>query len=217
MPLDPVYSQQTSGPDLIFSHRWHLAREGTVCEDCHGTAGGSLRSEESNLPEEKACLRCHDGLRARADCKLCHRNPGSVRSGPSATRSYRFSHAAHMALGNAAPILASAIDGGRYLSPPGDARRHLDSAGPCEACHRGVREADLATRAHLPRMADCLVCHPRIDPPFSCTYCHAPEAELKPSSHTARFTEMHSSREAMPDKSSCRVCHGLRFTCMGCH
>jgi hypothetical protein len=37
--------------------------------------------------------------------------------------------------------------------------------GPgCEACHSGMR--DNVKRADLSKMADCLTCHPKIDPPF---------------------------------------------------
>ena len=66
-------------------------------------------------------------------------------------------------------------------------------------------------------MADCLVCHTQIDPPFTCGKCHTAEAVLRPASHTPRFADVHSNRREVPDKSGCKVCHGVKFTCMGCH
>jgi len=114
-------------------------------------------------------------------------------------------------------VLASAVESGRYLSPPGDMRRHLNSENACLACHRAITETDLGTDEHLPRMADCLVCHSKIDPPFSCGYCHTRDQQLKPADHTSNFADRHSSRKDVADKTSCKVCHGVKFTCMGCH
>jgi hypothetical protein len=136
---------------------------------------------------------------------------------PELKRAFRFNHQLHLGFGNMAPMLANAVDKGTYLAPPGDVRRFLNSENSCAACHRGVSEVDLATQMHLPRMADCLVCHSGIDLPYSCAKCHTEDAVLRPASHTSSFGDSHSSREAVPDKSSCRVCHGVRFTCMGCH
>lgn len=211
LPQDPAKG------DLIFSHRIHLEKVGAVCLDCHVSSSASTRVEDNNLPKEKTCLGCHDGLRARNGCALCHTNPQAPRSPRPAARDFRFNHRVHLDLGNVAPALAGAIDAGRYLSPPGDIRRHLNTSNACMACHRGLVETDFATKANLPRMADCLVCHTKIDPPSSCGYCHTKEARLKPASHTPEFHDLHSSRQAVPDKTTCKVCHGVKFTCMGCH
>ncbi len=134
-----------------------------------------------------------------------------------AKRNLRFNHKLHLAMGNVAPILASAIDSKKYLGPPGDIRRDLNTKNPCEACHRGLHRADLASKANLPQMADCLVCHSQIEPPFSCEKCHLDTGSLKPPSHTRDFVDVHSSKKAQFDKASCRVCHGVNFRCMGCH
>ena len=136
---------------------------------------------------------------------------------PPATLLRRFNHQLHLKLGNLAPVIAAAIDQRRYLSPPGDIRRHLNTKNPCAACHRGMEESDAVTRAALPRMADCLVCHSKIEPPYSCEFCHAPGAPLKPASHTADWLDRHSSGQAGFDKQTCAVCHGRRFRCQGCH
>ncbi len=73
------------------------------------------------------------------------------------------------------------------------------------------------TRAALPQMADCLVCHTQIEAPFTCEDCHADVAQLKPASHVPHFMDLHSKVNMHLDKSTCALCHGRTFTCMGCH
>jgi hypothetical protein len=128
-----------------------------------------------------------------------------------------FSHKKHLALGNVAPVLARAIDKKTYLSPPGNLRAQLNTTNTCEACHRGITRSDQVSRANMPQMADCLVCHGPPDPPFSCGFCHPPGARLKPASHTANFVDTHPKELAALGKESCAVCHGRKFTCLGCH
>jgi hypothetical protein len=132
-------------------------------------------------------------------------------------RNLRFNHKLHLAMGNLAPVIAAAIDGGKYLGPADDIRRHLNTQNPCEACHRGLEQAEAATKVNFPQMADCLVCHNKIEPPFSCEKCHIDTAVLKPASHTPDYLDLHSSRKIKLDKASCRICHGTNFRCMGCH
>jgi hypothetical protein len=200
---------QESADELTFSHKKHLAR-GAACSDCHATASSSRSADDRLVPDESTCLRCHDGEKAA-------KRSLTVPTVPAVRRTYRFNHELHVGFGNMAPVLAAAVDKGKYLGRPGDMRRFLNTDDPCIACHRGVAEVDLATSDQLPHMADCLVCHSRIELPFSCGFCHTADAVLRPASHTAGFSDAHSSREAVPDKSACKVCHGLRFTCMGCH
>lgn len=128
-----------------------------------------------------------------------------------------FSHKKHLALGNVAPVIARAIDKGTYLSPPGDIRRFLNSDNPCQACHRGLEESEKVGLANMPVMADCLVCHNRTDPPDSCQFCHPAGAALKPLNHSPDFLDAHNRKNAGLDKQSCAVCHGRKFTCLGCH
>lgn len=120
-------------------------------------------------------------------------------------------------MGNIAPVLAAAIDSGKYLSPPGGIRRDLNTANACVPCHRGLERAGWASKVNLPQMADCLVCHSQIEPPYSCEKCHLETASLKPASHTPDYVDVHSSKKAQLDKQSCRICHGVNFRCMGCH
>ena len=128
-----------------------------------------------------------------------------------------FSHKKHLAIGNIAPILAAAIDKGTYLGNPADIRRHLNTTNPCAACHRGLEDSDHVSKLNMPQMADCLVCHSKIDPPDSCTFCHVAGAKFRPASHTTDFLDKHNSKKAGLDYQTCAVCHGRKFMCMGCH
>ncbi len=56
---------------LHFDHRAHLAR-GARCEGCHTDMRGVGLATTLQLPREAACLSCHDGMTAPADCALCH-------------------------------------------------------------------------------------------------------------------------------------------------
>ena len=73
-----------------------------------------------------------------------------------------FSHQKHLKLGNVAPVIAAAIDKGTYLGKNGaQIRPLLNSSNQCEACHRGLEVSEKVSRANMPQMADCLVCHQR--------------------------------------------------------
>jgi hypothetical protein len=185
-----------------FSHKLHLQMK-LECTSCHSTALTSTQVQDNLLPAKEACQKCHAEV---------------VIPGSPTTIVAKFNHSLHLRMGNIAPIIAAAIDHRGYLQPAGDIRQHLNSGNACQACHRGMAESEQVTRANLPQMADCLVCHTAIRPPFSCQDCHAKGTELRPSSHlAATFVDSHSSRTLFPDKTSCTVCHGRGFTCMGCH
>jgi hypothetical protein len=185
-----------------FSHKLHLKLI-PKCTDCHTSVASSTKVEDNLLPTQAACTRCHaDGV--------------SIRE-PDATVLARFSHQQHLQLGNVSKMIASAIDRKTYLSAPGEIRRHLDTQNPCGACHRGLEESDAVTHSNLPQMADCLVCHSKIDPPDSCATCHLKTMALKPASHDEGLFSNHSSGKLNLDKTTCAVCHGRRFTCLGCH
>jgi len=184
-----------------FSHQAHLKLKLT-CAHCHLTAASSTRVEDNNLPLKQACAGCHQEVTLKV---------------PATSMLSRFSHRKHLEMGNLAPVIAAAIDRKTYLSDPGDIRRHLNNANPCAACHRGMEESTAVSKSALPQMADCLVCHAQIDPPFSCEFCHARDAPLKPASHTAGFLDTHHRKDAGLDRSTCAVCHGRKFICQGCH
>ena len=188
-----------------FSHALHLKLSANLaCDECHVSVLSSTRPEDNNLPPIGMCRGCH--------------KDGEVNIGqPRPTLLARFNHQQHLALGNVAPVIRAAIDSKNYLSPVGDIRRHLNGGNRCAACHRGMEESTAPAKSDLPQMADCLVCHNKIDPPFSCEFCHAKGAALKPANHTSGFLDVHSRKDAPLDRTSCAVCHARKFTCMGCH
>jgi hypothetical protein len=192
-----------------FSHRVHLAQK-LECVVCHSIAPSSSKASDNLLPAPEVCLNCHTGERALPATPAI--------KAPRKLTVTKFNHSSHLKLGNIAAMIVRAIDAKTYLSDPGDLRSRLASVNhPCIACHRGLETSDAVTAAAFPRMADCLVCHNQVDPPFSCVKCHDENANLKPASHTAGWIDRHSSGKANLDKPSCAVCHGRRFTCLGCH
>ena len=200
------------GADLEFSHELHLGKVGLTCGFCHGAAEQSTAAQDDNVPGRQLCLACHDG-RTAPDVDLA-----PLEGRAAAERMFRFSHKQHLALGNVAPKIAEAIDTGKYLGHVPDIRAELETGNACAACHRGLAaSARVDSKAHLPRMADCLVCHDKIDNPFSCEECHPPGFNLKPASHVSTFHDQHSTGKLGLDKISCQPCHGRKFTCMGCH
>ena len=184
-----------------FSHRVHLKLK-LECVSCHAAATGSTRVEDNLLPERTVCLGCHKEAEIGA---------------PRTTLVSKFSHQQHLKMGNIAPLLASAILKKTYLSPADGISARLNTKNACEACHRGLEESDARAKAAYPQMADCLVCHTKIEPPFSCRTCHAETAQLRPASHTPDLIDTHSSGKLQFDKQSCAVCHGRKFLCLGCH
>jgi hypothetical protein len=134
-----------------------------------------------------------------------------------------FSHQLHGKLGNMAPVIAAAIDKQTYhrsssgALPDAAMRARLNTANACAACHRGIEESVKIDGTTFPAMQDCLVCHPKIDAPFSCEKCHAPGPHLKPASHVEHYIDIHSTGKANLNKPSCVVCHGRKFSCLGCH
>lgn len=197
--------------DWAFPHGTHLAM-GLDCGTCHGAAKDSSEASDGLLPDGALCQACHNGQTA-PEVDIA---PLTGRS--EVVRNFRFDHSFHLGLGEIAPLIAAAIDSGDYFGKPGDARRFLDSADECSACHRGLGESTrVVPGAHMPQMADCIVCHTKIDNPFSCPECHVEGAELRPADHTREFIDTHSTGKAGLDKISCQPCHGREFGCMGCH
>jgi Cytochrome c7 and related cytochrome c len=197
--------------DPLFSHQRHLNKAGMTCVECHIPAPRSTQAGDRLLPPADACASCHDGSKQRKveTDWLVQEQTGE--------RNYRFNHQFHLQMGSVAPLLMAAIEDGSYLGKHQDSHHHMNAEDACEACHRGLRQADHATNENMPLMADCLVCHNKVDNPFSCSKCHLEGANLRPANHTANFVDLHSTRRLGLDKQTCLPCHGRSFTCMGCH
>jgi hypothetical protein len=185
-----------------FSHRRHLA-SGAVCLDCHAGAETSQKASDNLLPGVQICGQCH--------------GPGAIKQ-PSSLTVTKFNHKLHVGIPGLGSLIASAIRSGDYLGSSSDGLAdQLAASDECTACHRGLVASDKMSSAAFPQMADCLVCHSDIEPPFSCEKCHSTDAALRPDSHSPEFLESHSRPGALTQKQSCAVCHGRKFTCLGCH
>jgi predicted CXXCH cytochrome family protein len=184
-----------------FSHRVHLARN-MQCVSCHTKALASQKATDNLLPERQVCLGCHK------EGEFTIKQPAKLTVS-------KFNHQLHGKFGNIAPMLAAAVKGGTYLSKPPPS--HLDTKLACASCHHGIEQSEAVSHAVFPQMADCLVCHNKIDPPFSCEQCHDNVKQLKPANHVSGFMDTHNRKDAGLDKTTCAVCHGQKFTCLGCH
>lgn len=160
--------------------------------------------------QTQPCKDCHAGVAAST-------KPGDVKRPPRAKVAH-FDHALHLKLGNPAPVILAAVKSKTYLSTPAPelAAQLTAAKDACTTCHRGQHpDAAHPTARMMPAMADCLVCHPKIDPPFTCEKCHDASPNLKPATHQGDFFDSHSSKRV--EKTTCAVCHGRKFTCQGCH
>ncbi|MBI5084051.1 MAG: hypothetical protein HZB13_05570 [Acidobacteria bacterium] len=195
-----------AAPRRPFSHKYHLTQVPS-CESCHSAAAESTKAADNLIPDKSACVNCHD------EVDIAPPHTVGVQS---------FNHSKHVKMGNPARLFSGAVRGKSYLGESPPVIEALAAAkDACEGCHHGIPESesvprDRAVKAHFPQMADCLVCHNKIEPPYSCVKCHtAPAAGFKPPSHGPEFGDTHSSKD-LP-KAACAVCHGRRFTCKGCH
>ena len=186
-----------------FSHKPHLGAK-LPCTVCHSAAPSSTQVSDNLLPPAGLCGRCHkDGRKWE-------------RGEPRRAQVAKFNHSLHVKLGAAVPAaIAKAIDAKEYLGKPGEARRFLDTRDACAGCHRGLAEAAKVTAVNFPAMADCLTCHTRIEPPYSCEKCHVNVKALTPATHTQEWVDKHTNPAI--SKADCASCHGRRFTCQGCH
>jgi hypothetical protein len=190
-----------------FSHKYHLTQV-SGCEGCHKNVSTSTQASDNLLPDREACVNCHEEVTIKE---------------PRPMQVQKFNHALHVKMGNPAHHMAMAIEQGKYLAPPGDRKAQLDAAkSACAACHIGIEQSEVIVwkpegKANFPHMADCLICHTKIDPPESCKKCHSPEFHIKPANHTTEWVNAHSDGKAKLDKSGCAVCHGRTFKCQGCH
>jgi cytochrome c7-like protein len=189
---------------VAFSHKKHTGMS-LECVDCHAAAKTSEQAADVLLPRDEVCAKCHAPAPIKEPRKL------TVSS---------FNHRLHAAIPKMNLVILAAIRSGSYLAVPHEQlEEQLESAGSCTTCHRGMAESEEVSMAAFPHMADCLVCHSDIEVPFSCEKCHdADPVALKPADiHTPDFLEAHSRPGALKDRTSCALCHGREFTCLGCH
>ena len=196
------------GQELTFSHRLHFVEANTTCLDCHAPARESKAAADILVPTEDQCAVCHEGGTATPV------DTAGLKNFKTKPRSYRFNHEFHLRLGNAAPLIAAAIDSGRISANPATRGSISIPAIPARRA-TGCREADMANEAHLPLMPDCLVCHSEVDNPFSCEKCHLEGVNLRPADHTRDFIDLHSTGKISYDKQTCLPCHAATSVAWG--
>jgi hypothetical protein len=224
---------------LRFSHAAHLRRD-IDCLTCHTQAATSTSARDNLLPREAACQSCHpidhtdpwkhtDG--PPAACAACHpgvpRTPTEELKGPG-------------------PQLEAAIARVEMPVPylKFNHQIHVGRQIPCARCHGDLSQVDLAGRAQLPRMAQCLGCHNdglgardssgRRSAAASsrCPACHLqapdgtlqvqyptgvliPSGTLRGDDHGLEFRQHHRA-QALSDEEYCAACHRRDF-CQRCH
>ncbi len=162
----------------------------------------SKLASDNNLPVASACASCHPG--------------GRRVKAPAKRQVDKFNHQLHVKFGSIVPLVRAAIAGKKYLDTRTPA--HLDTTNSCAGCHHGIELSDDVLSASVfPLMADCLVCHNKMDPPFSCEKCHNNVPALKPADHSPDFLDKHNRMKDTLIKTGCANCHGRQFTCLGCH
>ena len=191
-----------------FSHKLHLQLKLT-CQQCHAAAARSQNASDNLLPAESVCKPCHaSGV------------PTPIKAPRKGTVT-KFNHSKHVPLGKTIALsIVTALDKKTYLGhPPANIREQLAAANDaCTSCHRGLSQNVKVDASVFPPMSDCLVCHNKVEPPFSCSTCHdQPSAKLMPASHDDKWLDFHATGKAGFDKVSCQPCHGVKFTCRGCH
>jgi transcription elongation factor Elf1 len=196
-----ILANAAGAQDKPFSHRQHLALK-LSCTTCHQSVTSSTKAEDNNLPGAAVCASCH--------------TDGRTPKPPTKRQVDKFNHQIHTKFGNIAPMIRAAIAANQYLDLRSPA--HLDTTNACASCHHGIEQSDDVKQASVhPQMADCLICHNKIDTPYSCEKCHNNPVALKPATHSRDFIDRHNRKNEGLDRSSCFSCHGKRFTCLGCH
>jgi hypothetical protein len=197
---------------LRFSHQKHLAK-GIACDFCHEKAPGSKLATDNLIPDEEVCTTCHPVDREHPE-----------RVARSAT-ACSFCH----------PV---GIDRRVVIPPPNlrfDHSIHVKKGVPCTHCH-DMNRVDVATRAQLPEMAQCLRCHDSarglFHAPSRCSTCHLtqpdntlvqvftsgslrPSGKIRGDAHTLDF-RLHHAQVAQNDEKYCASCHRQDF-CQPCH
>ena len=232
-----------SGEDaIIHDHGFH-ADSGASCSDCHEGIEDATDLNASYLPNEEACLLCHN---RDEGCDKCHTNvedrtPKFSKAEPH----LGFDHAAHMALdGMECARCHAGAESEKHAGVPTmdvclGCHQHEQqyARGVCLNCHTTMQSMPLRAVAefqHGPRWdrahgavaksegETCLSCHTQ----QSCSDCHSkvapampfalfPERVEKWQLHRGDFAATHAV-DARSEPATCLRCHGSQF-CVSCH
>ncbi|MDZ7372725.1 MAG: cytochrome c family protein [candidate division KSB1 bacterium] len=177
-----------SRKELIkFSHRKHVREVGAECNVCHAEAAESKESSDRLLPTMEQCGSCHD-VTDEKQCLLCHVSQDRLEALANPVRSFRFSHATHVA----------------------------ETRLQCLACHKGIDEVDLGDGKKIPPRESCNVCHNGTLVSQECQLCHVGEVEILPLDHASDWAHEHMVRLRAGGEKDCAHCHQNR-ECQDCH
>jgi len=165
--------------NLTFDHKRHLEK-GAKCQTCHGDMSRVRLATVLQLPAEKTCLSCHNGVGATERCGACHPTDGR---GTLVTRSFSDRVMPQLvprgqSNWGAAHDLAFVEDhrGQAKSNPQLCAQCHDDTF--CTDCHAGsvrpmrIHSGDYLTTHALDARAqtqDCQACHRA---QTDCLACH---------------------------------------------
>ena len=223
-PLEAIFGEQKL--PLAFDHEVHLGKAKMKCDECHDVAK-STRPSDRNLPPEQTCFDCHDVTEEDpgkasppAACTTCH--PGYVPTFPAGVplddTAKASPHPPPVVIPTAALVFSH--------------KAHLTRGTPCDACHKGVELAGVATLANMPMMDDCLACHDGRRAPSTCPTCHiagpdgvvvkslpfgklTPRGLFRNDDHRGDFARSHGAA-AKADAAYCSSCH-TDSECSQCH
>ncbi|MBL7024874.1 MAG: cytochrome c3 family protein [Candidatus Marinimicrobia bacterium] len=164
---------------LIFSHDLHVNEEGLDCLDCHpdDDVENSMLATDRLLPDEDACMTCHDDWQEDETCERCHTGEQ--------------------------PFVARIFPPENFLFPH---QSHLSVAKlECEICHGNM--SDIENTPPQPLMADCISCHIDRSVSTACQDCHAPNFVLRPANHSVDWLQEHEieALTASSDCLQCHV------------
>ena len=190
---------EAEGKDqVIFSHKRHIVSESLACADCHGDVAKSESLQGARaLPNEAACLECHD---KKDNCKQCHANPAAPTTWVDQRMpGIKFSHKGHI------PRAAAGKAG-------------TDS---CLPCHTGIDQHERVSEDFRPGMVStCSQCHQKDFGKGDCTLCHTQGSlgsavSVDVFDHGADWLHRHGQM-ARGGELVCAHCH-KQETCAQCH
>ncbi len=202
-PDDP---EEIPNPErtIFFNHKLHLNNK-IACDHCHRDIGESEEPGTSFMPTMKLCFGCHDGIKAKDQCELCHGDRITLNDiHPADWRRTHADLAVH--------------DRDRC-------RECHSGENDCQACHQGdnltghIHDLNYMFTHGLDAGSgeiDCTKCHDRR---LFCVNCHASENRI-PLLHSSSAWLPNHGRAARNDVENCASCHDTdNSTCAqtGCH
>ncbi len=172
-------AQPAETQGLIFSHDLHVNDEEIDCLDCHPSDGieTSQYASDRLLPDEEACMMCHDDWKEDGNCESCHQGTQTITSRIIPAANFLFSHKNH-------------LDDNRF---------------ECAVCHNDM--VGIENLPPLPQMSDCVSCHLDQQETTDCYDCHESNQIIRPKNHTWNWVQDHgiAAMSASNDCLECHV------------